>query len=65
MKFKVGNKVECIRSDAFSKKGWTGVVTEINEVGPKVKWKNGDEWRVLPKEIKLISHNETMANKKI
>ena len=59
--FKVGDRVEVIKKDDWSKKGWKGRITGIDMddiIQFKVKYDNGEEWWIAKEQIKLIKEGK-------
>lgn len=52
----IENRVEIIKEDSHSKKGWKGKITEIDTGNDifQVNYDNGEKWWVSKEQIKLI-----------
>ena len=59
-KFKVGNKVEIIKGDHYSKRNWKGIISLIdnNDDTFLVDYDNGKSWWVNESQIKLIEEDK-------
>lgn len=56
--FNIGDIVEVIKNDEYSKKGWKGEIIRIDENDVKVDYTNGQCWWVLKDNIKLIKEGK-------